>query len=189
MSHYAMDILRAVVVGTLFLSLSYAQDFFTPPPDRMSCPRVHIRGSLDPSARVNTTGQVAFTWDTLRSEEWYFSLTLNDTRSPTRNGQKESLQSYLSFPNSTTEARGVVFQFSGINASATGTGMNGCEGVLSTECFDKLNNVSFGGGNWNLIDHDELKSSCPWQMLSPSYMSARKFQSCSFDFVRIKVLV
>jgi hypothetical protein len=143
--------------------------------DLDKCPRTI--GSLDSTATVNSTGKVALRFDAAPNEDWFFSVTLNDTRSSVLVSMLHDLQDYISFPQSTTTGRGCFYQFNGVNASVSGTGTNTCEGVLSAECVDLLREISFptpaiGGSGDDLecqrIPNSELLNEvCPDGMLTP----------------------
>jgi hypothetical protein len=165
MSYYSTIIPRAIVFVTLLLSPSYAQD--------SECRR---KTSLsDPFTQVNSTGQIAFNFGP-SPDDWYLTLTYNDLRFPDVYEGEQGLQNYLSIPDSIEFAGGVVFQLNGINASPTGTGMNGCEGVLSTECIERLGKITSTTGMWGNENITEVRSSCPEEMFDGSWMGVGKFQ-------------
>jgi hypothetical protein len=103
-------------------------------------------------ATVNSTGKTSFRWTTrtptLRPEDedpWYLSVTINDTsREP--NTSSVDRRNYISIPNDVKYDGVCVYQFEGINATATGTGNNGCEGVISDTCLDYMRKAMLRNG-------------------------------------------
>jgi hypothetical protein len=113
---------------------------------------------------VNSTGRVAFRFDPilgLSAEDYYISLTLEDTRQKRDQYSTHdrevihSIQTWLSVPEN---AKGnlCLYHFRAQNASASGTGMDGCEGVLSQKCHDALLNATV-----DLSSVTEQDRSCP----------------------------
>jgi hypothetical protein len=125
---------------------------------------------------VNSTGRVTFRFDPilgLSAEDYYISLTLEDTCRESNQYTTydrevtHSIQTWLSVPE---DAKGnlCLYHFRAQNASASGTGMDGCEGVLSQKCHDALLNanvdlslVTEQDGGCPLFDvTDSLKEEC-----------------------------
>jgi hypothetical protein len=118
--------------GSMLLSLpaSAAQEIRNS--TDLSC---HYLGNdLSSNAPVNSTGSQSFQWSQ-QEQDWYFTTTVNDTRSPFLVAQMHDIQGYISAP-ANTKASACVYMFKGINA--TGGGDDGCEGVMSRECIDWL---------------------------------------------------
>jgi hypothetical protein len=142
----------------------------------------------DVSALFNSSGQTSFQIASASDENWYMSLAIQDWRSPVLLEQTQDVKAYISHPESTMVNRGCFYQFNGINASASGTGANGCEGVLSDECMDALRDISFPvvsirgskeGLQCERIDSDRLRDACPEEMLSPGTMNCKCFSTFS----------
>jgi hypothetical protein len=171
MSHYSKVIPRTIVFATLLLSPSYAQGSGCGTKTSLS----------DPFTQVNATGQIAFNLGPSTDEDWYLTLTYNDLRFPDVHRGEHGLKSYLSIPDSLEFAGGVVFQFKGINASPTGTGTNGCEGVLSTECIDEMGKVTSNTGMWANENSTEIRRLCPEEMLKGTWVGSGKFQAGFFN--------
>jgi hypothetical protein len=113
---------------------------------------------------VNSTGRVTFRFDPilgLSAEDYYISLTLEDTRRKSNQYTTydrevtHSIQTWLSVPEN---AKGnlCLYHFRPQNASASGTGMDGCEGVLSQKCHNALLNA-----NVDLSSVTEQDGGCP----------------------------
>jgi hypothetical protein len=116
--------------------------------------------SFAPNAIVNSTGKVGFRFgeanDRINNNEWYLSVTYNDTSRqkpiPGYLTAPHKLQGWLSGPS---DASGLacIYKFSGVNASTSGLGMNGCNGILSAACISALGNITVS----DIRDDDE----CP----------------------------
>jgi hypothetical protein len=102
------------------------------------------------------------------------SLAVQDWRSPILVEQTQDIKAYISHPESTMVDRCCFYQFNGINASASGTGANGCMDALREISFPV---VSVGGSEEGLqcerIDSDRLRDACPEEMLSPGIMNCK----------------
>ncbi|KAH7073258.1 hypothetical protein FB567DRAFT_196422 [Paraphoma chrysanthemicola] len=96
------------------------------------CPRVI--GTLSPNAPVNSTGLRSFRWLD-KMQDWYLTMSFNDTRSPFLVSQMHDLQGYISAP-ANSAAVACVHMLGGLNATAGGG--SGCDGVLSPECITWL---------------------------------------------------
>lgn len=118
----------------------------------------------------NSSGQTGFQMTS--EEDWYISLAVNDRRG----FSYSSTTAYISHPELTSVTMGCFHRFKAINASATGTGENGCEGVLSAECMDALHEISFPPVTSGVsmddmecedIDSDRIRDACPSEILAP----------------------
>jgi hypothetical protein len=115
-------------------------------------------GSFNPDAPVNSTGKVKFQFNN-SDTDFYFSTTYNDSRIESTEFVKYSpevtheVQGWLSAPNNTS-GYFCVYKLHGMNASSPEGGMNGCEGVLSTECIDELVKTTLPVGS-------DTSSRCP----------------------------
>jgi hypothetical protein len=104
----------------------------------------YIGSELSSNGPVNSTGFQSFKWSQ-QEQDWYLTSTINDTRSPFLVTQMHDIQGYISAP-ANAEASACVYMFRGINV--TGSGDNGCEGVLSQECVNWLTKtVSYAPDN------------------------------------------
>ena len=119
----------------------------------------------------NSSGQTGFQMTS--EEDWYISLAVND-----RGGISYSSTTtyYISHPELTSVTMGCFYRFKGINTTATGTGDNGCEGVLSAECMDVLREISFPPVTSGVsmddmecedIDTNRIPGACPIEILAP----------------------
>lgn len=102
------------------------------------------QGSNASGAPINSTGRSSFqlgaeTNPSLRntSNDWYMSLTFNDTRA--QGTAAQWLTSWLSVPNGASGSA-CIYRLGGLNITATSTGSNGCYGVLSSPCISALQN-------------------------------------------------
>ncbi|UPX13501.1 uncharacterized protein EKO05_0004007 [Ascochyta rabiei] len=108
------------------------------------CPWL-IEGELSPNASVNSTGSVNLHWNALMMDpsqnDWTFTLTYNETRTQSA-PTIHYLQSYVSAPES-SDAKTCVTMFSGLNATSSSGGRNGCDGVLDETCTKALQKISY----------------------------------------------
>lgn len=77
---------------------------------------------------------------------------------------------------------GCFYRLKGINATASGTSENGCEGVLSAECMDVLREISFPLVTFGVsvndmkcedIDSDRIRDACPSEILIPLTLKSK----------------
>ncbi len=135
-------------------------------------------GQFAPDAVVNSSGKIGFQFGEAQNTEsknnvndWYLSVTFNDTRRQ-NNANDESepeisqwISSWLSVPNEITGSV-CIHALPGINVTADGTGHNGCDGVLSSDCLSALKTAANSGGLYNMEYcpdfpvTDELKKHC-----------------------------
>ncbi|KAH7406245.1 hypothetical protein DE146DRAFT_630906 [Phaeosphaeria sp. MPI-PUGE-AT-0046c] len=147
------------IFGALSLPCSAQNE--TDEPDLRRCRGF---GTLSPDAHVNSTGSLSFRWPQ-QTQDWYLTTTFNDTRSPILLGGIQDLVTWLSAPEETDNSI-CIYMLQGINA--TGTGDNGCEGILSQSCVRWLtDNIPYN--NWNdgsrercalFPPRDELQANC-----------------------------
>ena len=150
-----MPFLRLSAAGLLTalaqISPSLAQNSSTN--STTQCPNADSLNWLSSEyATVNSTGQTSFRWTTrtptvdLEKEgPWYMTVNVNDTgREPS--AERFRRQNYISIPNNSGYDGVCVYSFMGINATAAGTGKNGCEGVLSDKCIDYMRKAILDGG-------------------------------------------
>ncbi len=111
--------------------------------------------SYAPDATVNSTGSTEFEFSNFNeytshsgvSNKWYLSLTFNDTRYQSTkyvsyNPEVDHMfQGWLSV-EAKSSGQVCVYKLGGINATATGTANNGCDGVLSPTCIEFLRNAT-----------------------------------------------
>ncbi|RAR01429.1 hypothetical protein DDE82_006533 [Stemphylium lycopersici] len=138
----------------------------------------HATGScVDRTTAFNSTGQVSFQFEAFPDQDWDFSLIMWDIRGrgPVPVHHNHVFESYISAPPRAL-TRGCWYSFGGINASASGPGANGCEGVLSGDCIDLLSEISYPTGLTGddgedircerFPDHDRIKDACPDEILT-----------------------
>lgn len=120
----------------------------------------------------NSTGQISFQFEAFPTQDWDFSLILRDYRNPRSVYQPHVFYSYISSPPATL-TKGCWYSFGGINASTSGPGANGCEGVLSDECIDLLSEIFYptGGDGEDVrcettLDQDWIREACPDEILA-----------------------
>jgi hypothetical protein len=174
--HYtAMLYLQLVIASGLLaifnlLTSTYAQNSTLNRSNYENCDR--DPESFAPNAIVNSTGKVGFRFgeanDRISQNEWYLSVTYNDT------SRQESIPGYLTAPHrlqgwlsGPSDASGLacIYKFSSVNASASGLGMNGCNGILSAACISALGNITMfhTGEDDECPDFeatDEMKKQC-----------------------------
>jgi hypothetical protein len=96
--------------------------------------------TLSPDAHVNSSGSISFTWED-GDEAWHLTTTFNDTRAPVLIEGIQDFGTWVSVPGD-TDTSICTYRLRPMNA--TGTGDNGCEGVLSQQCVDWLtNNIKY----------------------------------------------
>ena len=150
---YMHNVLLATVLSSL-LALATAQNDSSI--NRTACSG-NI-GSYDSDASVNSTGKVKFQFDN-HDTDYYLSVTTNDTRRQSTEFVKITpevahyMQGWLSYPKHTT-GFACFYKLSSVNASSPDGGMNGCEGVLSTECINELSKLQLPAGS-------DSSSRCP----------------------------
>lgn len=181
---------QVLVAFLALLSSSSAHN--DPTLDFDSCPRTV--GSIAPDAPVNSTGIVPFKFSSVSEEEWYLSVTLTDIRSPLLVSQQINLQGYLSMPNTITSGKACLYQFSGVNTSVSGSGLNSCEGVLSQECISLIRGTTFPtapllGDEGDLQcqpipDSDKIRETCGQSIISPGVLSTGMCLNCMGACVR-----
>jgi hypothetical protein len=132
---YSIKTIPAVWASFIILSLPSSAQETTNTTNLSSCP--YSLGTFSSNAPVNSTGSQSVQWSQ-QAQDWYFTTTLNDTRSPFLETQMHDIQGYISAPTN-TEAHACVYMLGGINA--TGGGEDGCEGVLSRSCVNWLTNT------------------------------------------------
>lgn len=98
--------------------------------------------TLSPDAPVNSTGSMSFSWSE-RIQDWHFTTTFNDTRDPVLLEGIQNFGTWITVPQD-TDTSICIYMLRPINA--TGTGDNGCDGILSQQCVDWLTeNVKYDG--------------------------------------------
>lgn len=124
----------SILALSLLVTPSIAQN--NTAPDLSTC--LNTIGTLSSTAHVNTTGNQPFRFANPYSgdEDWYLSVTLNDTRSSLLVSTLHDIQGYISVPDE-VEGDACIYMFSGLDA-APGDGANGCEGLLSEDCINFL---------------------------------------------------
>ena len=143
--------LLTAVLSCLF-SLTMAQNDTFNLTAYKTCPYDGVGADLyNATGSVNSTGRVGFRFDPVAGwglEEYSLSVTFDEKRTPnTKYGTYKPevihyTHSWLSVPQY-SKGNACVYQLRAQNASASGTGMNGCEGVLSQKCYDSLLNSTF----------------------------------------------
>jgi len=143
--------LLTAVLSCLF-SLTMAQNDTFNLTAYKTCPYDGVGADLyNATGSVNSTGRVGFRFDPVAGwglEEYSLSVTFDEKRTPnTKYGTYKPevihyTHSWLSVPQY-SKGNACVYQLRAQNASASGTGMNGCEGVLSQKCYDSLLNSAF----------------------------------------------
>lgn len=125
---------------------------------------------FDSNASVNSTGKVKFQFDD--DVNYIFSVTYNDTRRESTEEVRitpevlHDINGWISMPNGTSGYI-CVYKFLGLNASSPEEDLNGCGGVLSEACVDKIKEMSIpinsdGSGRCPLLDVRirELRGAC-----------------------------
>ncbi|KAH7402902.1 hypothetical protein BKA66DRAFT_564788 [Pyrenochaeta sp. MPI-SDFR-AT-0127] len=133
MVHSRAQSLKLVSVLFLLFTTTLTQSNGT---DRRFCR--YVVGNFDSNASVNSTGSRPFQFSNEFSgdQDWYLSVTVNDTRDPILVSSMHEVQGYISVAE-TTQADICVYMFGGMNAPA-GDEMDGCEGTISEECVNFL---------------------------------------------------
>lgn len=100
--------------------------------------------SLERTGPLNSTGTQAFRFDTALAgnQDWYFSVTYNDTRGPHAptarfDHAEQYFKGWLSIPENITDVHVCFRMFQGLEAKVGGQ-YNGCENVLGSECANDL---------------------------------------------------
>lgn len=128
-----------VVYGALFLTSS-AQNGT----NEINISQCGSFNTLSPDAHVNSTGSISFTWED-GDKDWHLTTTFNDTRDPVLIEGIQDFGTWVSVPGD-TDTSICTYALRPINA--TGTGDNGCEGVLSQQCVSWMtNNIKYGTRN------------------------------------------
>jgi hypothetical protein len=148
----------------------------------LTCPYASM-DLYNTTGSVNSTGRVGFRFGDqggkLTADEYYLSVTFDERRTPnTKYGTYKPevthyTHSWLSVPRY-LRGNACVYHLQPQNASASGTGMNGCEGVLSQKCYDAILNKKI-----NLPSANDEKQRC-----SAFYVTKEMEEECGnmFDF-------
>lgn len=97
---------------------------------------------------VNATGITPFRFDS-QQDDWYSSLSFSYPYRTTEAAAEQAsiggvlslFKTFLSVPKN-TKAELCQWSFDYLNATATGPGLNGCQGLLSQECVDRLRDLA-----------------------------------------------
>lgn len=107
------------------------------------------------SGPFNATGITPFRFDS-QQDDWYSLATIRFNpkfgNSPDDTVSTAGiLKFFASVPPGQKDRMGCQYLFPALNLSATGPGLNGCEGIVSQECIDRLT---------ALISSDTAKEEC-----------------------------
>ena len=149
------------LTALLSTSIAQAATNTTNATDTGSCPGI-IR-PYSPNAPINSTGFQSFRWFQ-QEQDWYFTMTFNDTRSSSLTQSMHIFQSYVSAPVD-INASACIYVLPGINVEASGEW--GCDGVLSSECREWLmdsvsreTSVSSDMQRGSLPSRDAMRTNC-----------------------------
>lgn len=135
--HFTPSRIWTVLGFAASISFCEAQDnsSTTNTTDLTRCPLVIE--NFSPNVSVNSTGTQSFKW-TSETDDWFLTMTLNDTRNPLLRSQMHYLQGYLSMPEETTGGL-CAYMLPGLDTDAdAGKGQVGCDNILSEECIRYL---------------------------------------------------
>ena len=135
-------------------------------------------GGLDsytPDGAVNSTGTIGFNFGDINpgtketTPDWYLSVTLNETgRSGHTDGKSQPaisqwLSAWLSVPNDSSGPI-CIYKLRGVNATATDSGNNGCDGILGPDCIKALRDATNPAGLTNATTCPAFKETTDTKM-------------------------